>query len=154
MLVDMKGCPPLAGWFVAGAVLGQLADGVLFRLWSQAGILLPVGRWLDAHGGEVMVKGWFTLWVNAISWFLAVLVGVLAGRFLKRHIVSCLLAAGIGFAFVPFAVNGYLDSEVPGWSVVAWHLVSVALVVGCGLLIHQQKSPNNSLQATAAARGG
>jgi hypothetical protein len=168
----MKRFWPLAAWFVAGALLGQLADGVLFRLWSKVGILLPVGHWLDSHGddvwvkvgvffpiglwldshgGDILVKCWFIVWANATNWALAVLVGVLAGCFVKRHILRYLLAFGVGFAFVPFGVNGYIDSETPRFSLVVWHLVSVALVVVCGLLFQSWKSPNKSLHATAAA---
>jgi hypothetical protein len=69
----MKRFVPSVVWFVAGAVLGQLADSVLFRLWSNAGVFMPIGHWLDSHGGETMVKCWFVLWVNATSWFVAVI---------------------------------------------------------------------------------
>ena len=148
----MKRFWPLIAWFIAGAVLGLLADGVLFRLWSKVGILLPVGHWLDSHGGDVLVKGWFILWVNATSWVLAVLGGILAGRLLKRHILRCLLAFGVGFAFVPFAVNGYVDSEMLRFSLVGWHMVSIALVVVCGLLFHRWRAPNHQRIESTGAR--
>jgi len=150
----MKRCLPLLVWFGAGAVLGLLADGIMFRLWSKADILVPVGHWLDSHGGDTMVKCWFVLWVNATAWFLAAVAGLFAGRFVKRHLVRDLLAFGIGFAFVPIAIDGYLYSHLPSISGVAWHLVSLALVVSCGLLFHRRtQSPNQTLHAAAAAPG-
>jgi hypothetical protein len=150
----MKRYLPSIVWFGAGAVFGLLADGVLFRLWSKVGILLPIGHWLDSHGGDTLVKCWFVLWVNATAWFLAAAVGFFAGRFVKRQLVRCLLAFGIGFAFVPIAIDGYLYSDIPRISGVAWHVVSLAVVVLCGLLFHRPtQSPNQTLQATAAAPG-
>ena len=139
----MKRFVPSIVWFVAGAVLGQLADGVLFRLWSDVGILLPVGHWFDSYGGDAMVKCWFILWVNTTSWLLAAIAGILAGTFVKRHLLRYLVTFGIGFAFVPFAIDGFLYSEIPRFSLVLWHVVSLALVVLCGLLLHRLKqSPN------------
>jgi len=51
----MKRLMPSVLWFVAGAVLGQLAGTTLFQLWSKVGILMPVAHWFDSHGGNMMV---------------------------------------------------------------------------------------------------
>ena len=65
------------GWFGAGAVLGQLTHTVVFQLWDKVGLLLPIGHWIAARGGNAMVKCWFILWVNTPNWLFAALVGIL-----------------------------------------------------------------------------
>jgi len=59
---------------------------------------------------DAIVKCWFVLCVHATAWFLAAVAGLVAGRFVKRHFVRCLLAFGIGFAFIPIAVNLTFDT--------------------------------------------
>ena len=137
----MKRFMPLAVWFTAGAVLGQLAETTLFQLWSKLGIMMPVAHWLDSLGGDTLVKCWFVLWSNAIGWFLAALVGILGGLFVGRHLARYLLLFGVGFAFVPLALYSYLYSAMPLFSSVVWHAISIVLVVLGGMLSRRRRQP-------------
>jgi hypothetical protein len=141
----MKRFMPSVVWFVAGAVLGQLAETTLFQLWSKLGLMTPVAHWLDSVGGDTMVKCWFVLWSNAICWFLAAIVGILGGVFVERHLMRNLLLFGVGFAFVPLALYSYLYSAVPVFSSVVWHAVSIILVMLGGILSHRGRHPHINL---------
>jgi hypothetical protein len=146
----MKRFMPLFVWFCAGAILGQMAETVLFRLWSKLGILMPVAHWLDGVGGNVLVNCWFIFWVNATSWFLAAVIGILGGVFVKNHLVRYLVSFGVGFAIVPITLHSYLNSEVPPFNSVLWHIVSIALVVLCGVLSHRRKEPRSIARGSTA----
>jgi hypothetical protein len=142
----MKRFWPSVVWFIAGAVLGQQADdGVIFRLWDKLGLLMPIAHWLNSHGGNMMVKCWFILWVNLTNWFLVATGGILGGLFIKRCLVLNLLLFGVGFAFVPLAFYAYLNSYVPSFGDVARHAVLIALAVLCGLLSHRRAQQPNHL---------
>ena len=128
-------------WFGVGVVLGQLADSVLFPLWSKLGLFLRVGHWLDLHGGGWMVKCWFILWINVVSWFLAAVIGVLGGLFSKHCLVLNLMLFGFGFAFVPLVVYAYLNSQDPSVGNVVQHSISIGLAVLCGQLSRKLLRP-------------
>lgn len=151
----MKRFVSLAAWFVAGAVLGRLADTVVFELWQRLEFLLPVAHWFDLHGGETLVKCWFVLWLHTPSWLLSVLVGILGGRFIQRQPLPRLLLFGIGFVVIPLALFSYLYSSVPTPGSIAWDTVSIPLILLCGFLTHRRiQPPLKPLPATIAAPSG
>jgi hypothetical protein len=143
----MKRFLPSVIWFTAGAVLGQLAETVLFQLWDKVGLLIPVARWFHSHGDNTMVKCWFIFWVNVPNWFLVAMVGILGGLLIKRCLVLNLLLFGFGFALVPLALYAYLNSYVPTFGDVARHAVLIALAVLCGLLSYRWARPPNTDKA-------
>ncbi|HXR46901.1 MAG TPA: hypothetical protein VN784_05615 [Candidatus Limnocylindrales bacterium] len=135
---------PSIVWFGAGAVLSQLTSTVLFRLWEKLGILMPVAHWLDSHGGQAAAKSWFIFWIFLPHWLVAVVVGVLAGLFVKRHLMPYLLLFGVGFVLEPLAAYCYLSSDIPRFSDVAWYSVSIPVLLLCGILSYRRKSPPNN----------
>ena len=126
-------------WFGVGAVLGQLAESVVFPLWSKLGLLLPISHWLYSHGGDTMDKCWFILWTNVTSWFLVAVVSVIGCLFIKRCLVLNLMLFGFGFAFVPLVICAYLYSQVPSFNNVVQHAISIGLALLCGLLCRRSR---------------
>jgi hypothetical protein len=126
-----------AVWFCGGGALGQLANTILFPLWSKTGLLLPIGHWLDGHGGKAFVWFWFILWLNIASWSLAAVIGVLIGLFTGHRLLLNLVLFGLGFAVVPLALFAYLDSTIPSAGNITQGAVAIALVLLGGLLSHR-----------------
>ena len=140
-LRTMKRFVPSGVWFCAGIILSPFAGSVLFRLWSKLGILIPVAQWLGSLGGDTMAKGWFFIWVFIPYWICAAAVGILAGLFVKRHLVTHLLSFSIGFVLEPLATYVYSASDIPRFCSVVLYGVSVPLAVLCGVLSHRRRSP-------------
>jgi len=130
----MKRFLPTVVWFVSGAVIGEIADTLLFGLWSRLGLLTPVAHWLQSRGYETLADYWGVVWLHLVSWLVVVVAGMLAGLFLRRRLVLDLIAFGIGFAFVPLAISAYFYSYVPSIHSWIYHVAVVVVLITCGVL--------------------
>jgi len=133
----MKRFLPSVVWFISGAVVGEVTDTVLFRFWSQLGLLNPVGDWFVSHGHKTLANCWGMLWLHLTSLLVIAVVGVLGGIFIKRRLVLDLVLFGMGFAFVPLVLSAYLYAYVPSFGNCVEHVVLIGLAVVCGLLSHR-----------------
>jgi|GEM_PF-7052869 len=124
-------------WFISGAVVGEFTNTVLFRLWSQLGLLKPVADWFVSLGHKSLADYWDMLWLHLTSLLVIAVAGVLGGIFIKRRLVLDLVLFGMGFAFIPLVLSAYLYSYVPSLVNCVQHIVIVGLAVVCGLLSHR-----------------
>ena len=130
----------LAGWIFAGIVLGEFGETVLFRFWLDD-VFLPVVRHFGSSNGSVSWH-WFALWLNAPSWVMAAVAGILGGLFTKSPPTLALTFFGIGFAFTSLVLRAYFYSEMPSLEIISQHAVSIPLAVFCGLFARKIRCKN------------
>ena len=136
----MKKFTPYILWFVAGAILGFIADNLLGALWIQLGWRQPIANWLASHGFSALASYWGLVWIRLPVWIIAAIVGICGGIFIRRQPIPSLLIFGIGFIVMPILVTA-----VAGFSPVAfgigvlltsllWDCVSIALLLAFAFL--------------------
>jgi hypothetical protein len=133
---------PLVVWFGAGAVLGQFTESVLSPAWMKLGLLMPLGRWLDSFGNKSLDWCWLIVDIWLVSWFIVALVSTIGGFFIKRHLLLNMLLFGIGFAFVPLALQAYLYSHIPNFFDFEQCIIVVGVAVVFGFLSHKFRLRN------------
>ena len=124
-------------WFTVGSILGQFTESVLSPLWMRLGLLLPLGHWLDSFDSKSLDLSWLIVDAWLVSWLLVATLSILGGRFIRHHFMSCLLAFGAGFAFVPLVLRAYLYSHIPTFADYWQHGIIFFIAIVCGIWSHK-----------------
>jgi hypothetical protein len=136
----MKKFTPYILWFVAGAILGFIADNLLGALWIQLGWRQPIANWLASHGFSALASYWGLVWIRLPVWIIAAIVGICGGIFIRRQPIPSLLIFGIGFVVMPVvatAIAGF-SPTVFGLGVwfkaTMWDCISIVLLLAFAFL--------------------
>ena len=79
------------------------------------------------------------VWLHLPDWFIAILVGVSGGIFIKRQPIICLLMFGLGFVVAPFLVSIVAGFNFAAFSLTVslqalmWDAITIGLVVVFGI---------------------
>ena len=150
----MKQSWPQVVWFCVGAVLGLFTERVLFPPWANFELLMPIGRWVASFGYKSLDWCWLLVYIWLVSWLIVVFVSIIGGLFLKRRPLLNVLLFGLGFAFVPLALDAYLNSFAPNFADYVQHLAIVGIAVVAGFLcqkcgVHMRRGSEKHPQGMA-----
>ena len=80
-------------WLLAGGILGVFADVTLFR------VTLPfyhaILDWLATFDNRAVTHYAFRLWIILPTFFVALLAGIISGRFVRDRLIFKLILFGI-----------------------------------------------------------
>ena len=94
-------------WLLAGGILGVFADMTLFR------VTLPfyhaILDWLATFDNRAVTHYAFRLWTMLPTFFVALLAGIISGRFVRDRLIFKLILFGIGFLLAPIVVEFFAE---------------------------------------------
>jgi hypothetical protein len=136
-------------WFVAGAVLGIIADTVLANLWGQLGWRQPIVNWLVSQEFPALAGYWGSIWLHLPDWFIVIVVSICGGTFIRRQPIVSLLMFGFGFVVIPLfvAMAAGFNPVVFGFAIflrtLVWDGITLLLVLLFGILSYQLRTRKN-----------